>query len=202
MQLAKIKRVLSWVEKTYYATLASFPDILLVWLVPYNLNNWNRHHCWWQEFKSVQHPCHFYTHDNVAVKTQQYREAGFCWCSLMTSTYNGFIVPAKLIHCWLPTSSYPYGGYRNNMGVAHSWCHSTPRPSSFFVLWLVFHIVWTTGIDIIVDGQWHLPQTTLMSWLRLRLVLRTIYSTSREVTSGISTLHLWSTVKFFTTSQH
>ena len=30
---------------------------------------------------------------------------------------------AKHIHCQLPTSSYPDGGYRNHVGVAHSYCY-------------------------------------------------------------------------------
>ena len=47
-----------------------------------------------------------------------------------TVAYNIYccVFIAYNIHCSLSTSSYPDGGYRNHMGVAHSYCYELLHP--------------------------------------------------------------------------
>ena len=57
-------------------------------------------------------------------------------------------VPTKHIHCWLPTSSYPDGRYRNYMGVAHYHCYKLcpkllqEERNCFAISPHLFSIVW------------------------------------------------------------
>ena len=63
---------------------------------------------------------------SVTSETTVYSEIPMCLFSNSTVLFIIFTVMVGChhgIHCWLPTSSYPDGRYRNHMGVAHSCCY-------------------------------------------------------------------------------